>query len=367
MAANSAGAIRRADARFDLVRVGIETYGLAPAPGVSTPGLTPAMTVRSEVSFAKRLPAGERVSSGLDIPGLPMREELARIARAGLAFEPGTEWRYSVAIDVLGAVVAVVEKKSLPDAVRELVTGPLALADTGFTVREARRLAVPYYQAKGGLLRMGEPQDVDFPGIGVLTFSPSRNLDATSFPSGGAGMSATAIAFARLLDAIRAGGSPLLKRDTARVMLANQIGTLPTVMGPGWGFGYGGAVLTDATAAQTPQSNGTWLWSGVYGNSWFVDPVRGLTVVAFTNTAPEGDSGPFVAELRDAVYGTEATDSARPTSCAVATDANCQLIAMRVAPSVSSRRSFCSTKAPGRVDEQIAHGDEFEDPPHLRV
>jgi alanine racemase len=64
-AANSAGAIRRADARFDLVRVGIETYGLTPAPGVSTPGLTPAMTVRSEVSFAKRLPAGERVSYGL--------------------------------------------------------------------------------------------------------------------------------------------------------------------------------------------------------------------------------------------------------------------------------------------------------------
>jgi hypothetical protein len=40
----------------------------------------------------------------------------------------------------------------------------------------------------------------------------------------------------------------------------------------------------------------------VYGHTWFVDPVRKITVVAFTNTTPEGLFGKFPNALRDAVY-----------------------------------------------------------------
>jgi len=40
----------------------------------------------------------------------------------------------------------------------------------------------------------------------------------------------------------------------------------------------------------------------VYGHTWDVDPARKLTVVAFTNTAPEGLWGKFTTDLRDAVY-----------------------------------------------------------------
>jgi len=65
-AANSAGALAHADARYDLVRCGIALYGIAPAPGLAgTDALTPAMSVKSRVSFVKRLAAGERISYGL--------------------------------------------------------------------------------------------------------------------------------------------------------------------------------------------------------------------------------------------------------------------------------------------------------------
>jgi alanine racemase len=64
-AANTAGAIRFPEARFDLVRAGIGIYGIEPAPGVGSDlGLRPAMTWRSAVAFVKRLPAGRRVSYG---------------------------------------------------------------------------------------------------------------------------------------------------------------------------------------------------------------------------------------------------------------------------------------------------------------
>ena len=70
---------------------------------------------------------------------------------------------------------------------------------------------------------------------------------------------------------------------------------------PGNAFGFGGAVIVDPVAAQTPQSAGTWRWGGVYGHSWFVDPARKLTLVALTNTGLEGMWGQFTTDLRDAV------------------------------------------------------------------
>jgi CubicO group peptidase (beta-lactamase class C family) len=134
-----------------------------------------------------------------------------------------------------------------------------------------------------------------------MTYSPSRALDPKAFPSGGAGMVGTAPDVMRLLEAIRTGGKPILKAATAASMMRNQIGSV-TGPGPGMGFGFGGAVVVDPAAAHTPQSAGTWQWGGVYGHTWDVDPARKLTVVAFTNTAPEGLWGKFTTDLRDAVY-----------------------------------------------------------------
>src|SRR5574341_2337223 len=65
--ANSAGATLRADARFDMVRVGIELYGLAPAPALSatiSERLRPALALRAAVSAVRAIDAGERVSYG---------------------------------------------------------------------------------------------------------------------------------------------------------------------------------------------------------------------------------------------------------------------------------------------------------------
>lgn len=62
-AANSAGTLLHPDARLDMVRVGIATYGLRPYGGADMPvELDPAMRVVSEVSHVRRLPAGARPS-----------------------------------------------------------------------------------------------------------------------------------------------------------------------------------------------------------------------------------------------------------------------------------------------------------------
>lgn len=63
--ANSAGAIAHADLHYDLVRVGIATYGVTPGDelGDATElGLRPAMTVSAQVAHVRRLNTGDGVS-----------------------------------------------------------------------------------------------------------------------------------------------------------------------------------------------------------------------------------------------------------------------------------------------------------------
>jgi alanine racemase len=61
--ANSAATLTLPAAHFDVVRPGIAVYGLTPVPP-EWHGLTPAMTLRSSVALAKRVPAGSGVSYG---------------------------------------------------------------------------------------------------------------------------------------------------------------------------------------------------------------------------------------------------------------------------------------------------------------
>ncbi|MFB4301520.1 alanine racemase [Actinomadura sp. NTSP31] len=62
--ANSAAALTLPEARFDLVRPGIATYGLTPIPSLGTFGLRPAMTLVADAALVKRVPAGSGVSYG---------------------------------------------------------------------------------------------------------------------------------------------------------------------------------------------------------------------------------------------------------------------------------------------------------------
>ena len=275
-------------------------------------GAVPPMTVRQLLTHTSGLgykfaeqPGSAyyhaAVSDGFDELRISLDENVQRIASAPLFNRPGEAWRYSVSIDVLGAVLEKAAGKPLAQVVADTVTQPLAMRDTAFWAKDAARLAVPYYNAKPEPAPMSEPYAMPFGEGGRMTYSPARALDPNAFPSGGAGMVGTAPDVMRLLEAIRMGGKPILKSETAASMMRNQIGSL-TGPGPGVGFGFGGAVVVDPAATKTPQSAGTWNWGGVYGHTWFVDPARKLTVVAFTNTAPEGLFGKFTTDLRDAVY-----------------------------------------------------------------
>jgi CubicO group peptidase (beta-lactamase class C family) len=276
-------------------------------------GTAPVITVRqllthtSGLTYGLAEPASHPyhtlgVSDGVDLSGITLDENLRRLGQAPLSFAPGSAWRYSLAIEVLGGVLEKATGQTLPQVVAQTVTGPLHLADAGFVARDPARLATPYVNAQPVPARMTDNQDVSL-GATAVRFAPSRATDPTAFPSGGAGMVGTGGDVLALLETIRKGGAPILKASTVAEMMKDQVGAQAATQGPGWGFGYGWAVLDDPAVANTPQKAGTIAWGGVYGHNWFVDPKSGLTVVAMTNTAFEGMNGPFTAQLRDAVYG----------------------------------------------------------------
>lgn len=244
------------------------------------------------------------VSDGMDASGISLAENLRRIASVPLLYEPGTGWGYSLATDVLGALIERVQGEPLDAAVRQLVTGPLGMADTGFIARDAQRVATAYVNDTPQPHPLAEGEIVSpFEGAVGIPYSPARIFDPQAFPSGGAGMAGTAEDFLRLLEALRQGGGAILPDELIAEMARDRAENLELPNAPGCGFGLGFSVLRDRTLAASPESEGTWRWGGAYGHSWFVDRARGLSVVAFTNTLYEGMSGRFVGDLRDAVYG----------------------------------------------------------------
>lgn len=245
------------------------------------------------------------VSDGMDLSDITLEENIRRIASAPLLFEPGTGWNYSLATDVLGGLIARVTGVSLPKAVRELVTTPLGINDTGFAVADPARLAAPYVNDAPGPRRMADSEIVPlWEGVEGLRLSPARAFDGSAFPSGGAGMIGTAGDTLRILETLRQGGAPLLPAELVSEMTTDHAAGMDLAPWPGRGFGLGFTILRDPVAAGFAEPTGTWRMGGAYGHSWSVDPVNRLSLVAFTNAGLDGQSpgGRIPQELCAAIY-----------------------------------------------------------------
>nr|WP_272212011.1 serine hydrolase domain-containing protein [Marinicella sp. W31]MDC2877906.1 serine hydrolase [Marinicella sp. W31] len=248
------------------------------------------------------LPDHEAVNVGLENTDMTLEENFSKLNTVPLAYKPGTAWEYSIAIDILGAVLAEIHGGSVEDVIRYYVFGPLGIKDTSFTAVDPERLAVPYVNDEPEPRPMGEPERVPGPFETVYCFSPARIFNRHAFQSGGGGMAGTAGDVIRLLEMVRKGGDCVLKPETVAAAIGNQIGQFN--VRPGVKFGFLGAVTENAALDNSPLPDGAVSWGGVYGNRWCYDPKSGTVAAAMTNTAPEGCDGAFPSDLWRAVFNT---------------------------------------------------------------
>lgn len=185
----------------------------------------------------------------MDEHGLSLAENLDRLGGTSLLYPPGKGWAYSLSLDVLGGVLEAATGTPLPELVAAEIARPLDLRDTGFTVADRARLTANYVDAQPQPKRMQGTTLAHLEG-GAVRFSPERIFDPASYPSGGAGMAGSAPDILRFLEAIRSGGAPILRPGTVAEMTRDQVGARAETQGPGWGFGFGWAVLASPGQAK---------------------------------------------------------------------------------------------------------------------
>ncbi|MFE1925337.1 serine hydrolase domain-containing protein [Streptomyces asoensis] len=223
------------------------------------------------------------------LPGSDLAGTVAAYARLPLQFEPGTQWNYSVATNVLGRIIEVVSGRPLDEFVTDRILRPLGMRDAGFQVtdEQAGRLAELY-------------GDTDAGGIEPIPGLPLHGRPR--FLSGSGGMVATAYDVHRFSELLRRRGEldgvRLLAPATVDLMTRNHLpggvdlrtfGSRPAHDEPGndgVGFGLGVSVVIDPSRTQAPAGLGTYGWSGVATTTFWVDPSRDLSVQFLTQLRP---------------------------------------------------------------------------------
>jgi CubicO group peptidase (beta-lactamase class C family) len=205
-----------------------------------------------------------------------------------LVFQPGAEWLYSVATDVLGRVVEVASGKSLDHFFAEHIFGPLAMSETTFGVPDGQRdrLARLYVRTANRTT----PGD-------ALGAAP---VDAHML-SGGGGLVSTPYDYHRfsqmLLNSGEVDGARLLSPRTVGFMTRNHLPDgqdLESFGRPlyaevplrGVGFGLGVSVVLDPVRAGVLGNAGEYGWGGAASTYFFVDPVERTTLLLFTQLLP---------------------------------------------------------------------------------
>jgi CubicO group peptidase (beta-lactamase class C family) len=210
----------------------------------------------------------------------PICETMERLGSLQFVAQPGEAFVYGYNTDVLGCVVERASGMPLDEFIRTRITEPLGMKDTQFFLpaEQRERLAAVYSSGSDGkIVRAPEGSK----GQGQYVDGPKKSF------AGGAGLLSTARDYARFLEMIRNGGAldgvRILAPRTVELMTTNQVGTLHSTMGLGFGFGF---ETVDRYGAKGMAGIGAFGWGGAYGTTYEVDRTGRLVNVLMIQLMP---------------------------------------------------------------------------------
>ncbi len=219
---------------------------------------------------------------------LTPEEALDRLCRIPLVFQPGAQWRYSIATDVLGWVVSAVTGKTLGESLNEMIFEPLGMKDTRFQVpeKDLGRLSINYQTNHYGRLEPMPRPDRDPVVTGVKTESGGGGL---------AGTTADYLRFAQmLLNEGTLDGVRLLGPRTVRYMATDHLKKGMEVFGNmdggygAYGFGLGFRVLKSPGRHRHLSGVGEYGWAGAANTYFWIDPNADLLGIFMSQLMPSG-------------------------------------------------------------------------------
>lgn len=291
--------------------------GVDAAGNILTEPLKKPITIRHLLTHTSGLgygPGYDRTSplakawAGLNLAGNePTAEKIRKLAATPLYSQPGAEWRYSYANDVLGYLVEVVSGMPFDQFLNARLFEPLGMTHTGFFIPEAevQWLAAIYrHTADGGLER----------GDGGARNAPTK---PPQFASGGAGLISTAGDYLRFAQMLANKGSlegrQYLSPVTVELMTSNQVGdALAKYYGAspdgeiwrGLGYGLGVSPIIDYRSAPEANRDGDYTWPGALDTNWMVSPSTGIValVLAQNIRGPDGKTPRTYRDMHTQVY-----------------------------------------------------------------
>lgn len=237
------------------------------------------------------------VPSGIGDDAYTIGEKMRLMATLPLRNRPGEEFVYSLSFDLLGYLVEVVSGMPFDRFLRTRIFDPLGMRDTWFYLPPDRhsRLVTLHQGQNGRVVPMRgrtafTGADADFP-----------KLQGTYF-SGGAGLSSTVEDYARFLQLFlnkgELDGVRLLSPKTVEMMLTEQLPTMSTEVGLGFGL------ETTANDHLSPRTLGAFSWGGAFATTYWADPAEGLIAQIYTNilqSPAQGLAGRFNALVYSAI------------------------------------------------------------------
>jgi CubicO group peptidase (beta-lactamase class C family) len=242
--------------------------------------------------------------------GLDLAQACDTWAGLPLLFQPGTEWNYSVATDVLGRVIEVASGQRLDEFLAARILRPLGMTQTAFWAgpEAAPRLAALYTRGRDGAATR-------------LDALGQAALARPAMFSGGGGLVSTAADYDRFTQMLlQRAGSPAGELDGIRLLSPRTVGYMTRNHLPGGvdletfgrplyaespfrgvGFGLGFAVVIDPLPGKVVCSAGEISWGGAASTTFWVDQDADLAVSFFTQLLPSS-SYPIRPELRQLVY-----------------------------------------------------------------
>ena len=244
------------------------------------------MTVRELMSHTGGLAYTPPLSQGpvaeayakagiMNLTGATLAESMPALRDIPLFYQPGTQWVYSISVDVQGFMVERLSGMRFGEFLETRIFQPLGMVDTGFSVKpeNAARLSRQYAPNNDGTLRRTDNR----PGLVNFDF-----LSPPKFESGGGGLTSTATDYMKFvqmhLNDGELNGVRILSEAAVAQMRANQLPKAVANIGqlyPGNVFGLDFAIVEDSDSYQGA-SKGTHWWWGIAGSWFWIDPVENI-------------------------------------------------------------------------------------------
>ena len=209
-----------------------------------------------------------------------------------LQYDPGSQWHYSVSVDVQGRLVEALSGMSFGEFLKQRIFEPLDMPDTDFQINEGNKDRLTQMYKPEGVQANNFFSPATGNGLEVAdAFASARYIYGGKFESGGGGLVSTARDYLRFSQMLLNGGEldgvRLLSPKTIELMTTNHLGDMPMGFGrSGAGFGLGFGLVLNPGEVGEVSSAGEYNWGGAAGTRFWIDPQEQLIGLFMVQSIP---------------------------------------------------------------------------------